>query len=198
MPDPRRAFGPVVLVGLAAAALAAVAGAQDWVVPDPSAGSASPTPETTYEFSDTQAQGSPLATALALVVLAAWGVVLVTRGRFRRAVAGLGALAGLGLAVTTVAAPATLRADLNDNDSDVAGVVVIDIPMILTGWWWTGLLAALLVVLTTVLAVWLVPRWPEMGTRYDAPADAAEARRRTPETNIDLWKALDEGRDPTA
>jgi hypothetical protein len=33
-----------------------------------------------------------------------------------------------------------------------------------------------------------------MGSRYDAPT----ARRTTPATTEDLWKALDEGRDPTA
>ena len=46
----------------------------------------------------------------------------------------------------------------------------------------------------------LVPRWPEMGTRYDAPtgAGAADAHDAAPKENIDIWKALDEGRDPTA
>jgi hypothetical protein len=34
-------------------------------------------------------------------------------------------------------------------------------------------------------------RWPEMSRRYDAPTDQ-ESR-----TDNDLWKALDEGRDPT-
>ena len=44
-----------------------------------------------------------------------------------------------------------------------------------------------------------MPRWPEMGTRYDAPAartptavDAADDA-----SNRDLWKAIDEGHDPT-
>jgi hypothetical protein len=39
-----------------------------------------------------------------------------------------------------------------------------------------------------------------MGRRYDAPADAAPEPEREPEEreNLDLWKAMDEGRDPTA
>jgi hypothetical protein len=40
-----------------------------------------------------------------------------------------------------------------------------------------------------------------MGRKYDAPADVAPAAaERTPEEqeNLDLWKAMDEGRDPTA
>ena len=45
-----------------------------------------------------------------------------------------------------------------------------------------------------------MPGWPEMGRRYDAPADAtAERAAPLPEEqeNLDLWKAMDEGRDPT-
>ena len=42
--------------------------------------------------------------------------------------------------------------------------------------------------------------WPEMGSRYDAPGAAAATAAGPPEeqTSLDLWKALDEGRDPTA
>ena len=47
---------------------------------------------------------SPLAAALALVVLACWGVLLVTRGRFRRAVAVLALSPPLGLVAATVEA----------------------------------------------------------------------------------------------
>ena len=59
-----------------------------------------------------------------------------------------------------------------------------------------------------VLAVRLVPTWPEMGRRYDAPADATPDRTEVAaqepgeepgqQENLDLWKAMDEGRDPTA
>ena len=69
-----------------------------------------------------------------------------------------------------------------------------------TGWYWVAALALSLTVLTTVVAVRLVPGWPEMGRRYDAPAHAAGAPTAAPEEreNLDLWKAMDEGRDPTA
>jgi hypothetical protein len=40
-----------------------------------------------------------------------------------------------------------------------------------------------------------VPQWPEMGRRYDAPTDAPATQEI--ESDRDLWKALDEGRDPT-
>ena len=73
-----------------------------------------------------------------------------------------------------------------------------------TGWYWVSGVAAVLTLLTTLAAVRLVPGWPEMGRRYDAPAPeaatAAEAPATPPEEreNLDLWKAMDEGRDPTA
>ena len=49
----------------------------------------------------------------------------------------------------------------------------------------------------------LAPGWPEMGSRYDAPSGGGAARgeaaraREAPRTDLDTWRALDEGRDPT-
>jgi hypothetical protein len=41
-----------------------------------------------------------------------------------------------------------------------------------------------------------------MGRRYDAPAgqapEAPAAKAPEEQENLDLWKAMDEGRDPTA
>ena len=70
----------------------------------------------------------------------------------------------------------------------------------LAGWWWVAAVAAALTLLTTVAALRLVPTWPEMGRRYDAPAEAPPDSEPPPEEreNLDLWKAMDEGRDPTA
>ena len=115
--------------------------------------------------------------------------------------AGLALLAALGLAVTVVvgfgSAPDAVRdayRDLGVTDPDVSR----------SAWFWVAALATVLTVLTTALAVRLVPTWPEMGRRYDAPADASpvaaevEATEPAEQENLDLWKALDEGRDPTA
>ena len=53
----------------------------------------------------------------------------------------------------------------------------------------------------TTMQSW-APEWPEMGTRYDAPGSAVPAPATPAEpderTGLDLWKAMDEGRDPTA
>jgi uncharacterized membrane protein (TIGR02234 family) len=199
-PDPRRrTFGPVVGAGVVSAGLAAVAGHQPWASGTGSGGFG--------ELSATVEAGRvPAANALALVVLACWGVLLVTRGRVRRVVAVLAVLAALGLVAAVVvgfdAAPEHVRdayAQLGVPDPDVSR----------TGWYWVAGIASVLTLLTTLAAVRLVPGWPEMGRRYDAPAapeatgTQVAAHADVPPTppeereNLDLWKALDEGRDPT-
>jgi uncharacterized membrane protein (TIGR02234 family) len=187
----RRSFGAVVGCGLASAVLAAVAGRQPWAH-----GSA---PGGFGELSATVEAGKvPAASALSLVVLACWGVLLVTRGRVRRVVAVLAALASVGLAVAVVVGFSTAPDHVRDAYHEL-GVAHPDVG--LSGWYWVAAVATLLTLLTTLAAVRLVPTWPEMGRRYDAPADASPASAEPPPAereNLDLWKAMDEGRDPTA
>jgi uncharacterized membrane protein (TIGR02234 family) len=188
---PRRTFGPVVALGLASAALGAYAASKPWV-----AGTGA---ESTVGVASTafdEIASSPLGTALAFVVLACWGVLLVTRGRFRRAVAGLAVLAALGYGATVAWAPFSLPDHLVEQVRVRTGGVLDETA--LTGWFWLAVVAALLVLASTVLGLRLVRTWPEMGSRYDSPAGAREAATEQPTENIDIWKALDEGRDPTA
>jgi uncharacterized membrane protein (TIGR02234 family) len=199
----RRTFGPVVLLGVAAAGLASVAGSKPGVSGRSGAfdTSAQDNQAMVSTLSANGASESPLAAALALVLLACWGVLLVTRGRFRRAVAGLALVAALGLAATTVEAFWSLPDKLADALVEMSGTDTVSTS--LTSWYAAAVVAAVLAVVTTVAAVRLVPGWPEMGTRYDAPADrgasgAAGDGDAAPTENIDIWKALDEGRDPTA
>src|SRR5687768_7920756 len=96
MPERRRTFVPVVGVGLAAGTLAAVAGAQPWVVDTTLPAGSDPLGLVA------DAGEMPLAMALSLVLLACWGVLLVTRGVARRVVAVLALLVAVGLAVTVV------------------------------------------------------------------------------------------------
>ena len=181
----RRSFGPVVLLGLASAGLAAVAGHRSWVaadvvlVPGLATGGG------------TTAGEVPLAGALALVGLAAWGVLLVTRGTVRRVVAGLALAVALGMAVTAVLGFGSSVDALAD---ELTAMQAQDASVHRTAWVWVYLGAAAGNVVASILAVRLVPSWPEMGNRYDAPGSATAPRDETP---LDLWKALDEGRDPT-
>jgi uncharacterized membrane protein (TIGR02234 family) len=203
----RSTFGPVVLTGLVAATLAAVAGGKPWVSGRSGAldTSADGNQAMVSTLSANGAGESPLALALALVVLACWGVVLVTRGRFRRAVAVLALVAALGLVAATVEGFWSLPSKLGDALQELSGADTVSTSF--TGWYAAALVAAVLCVATTLAAVRLVPSWPEMGSKYDAPAgtrDPADASGTAagsgdvPADNIDIWKALDEGRDPTA
>jgi uncharacterized membrane protein (TIGR02234 family) len=177
----RHTFWPVVLLGAATAGLASYAGHRHWIAlghADPFASAAA----------QQTATDSPATTALALVALAAWGVVLVTRRWARRGVAVLAAAAALATVPTVL----TTRHHLLASNSGSHG----------NAWPWIALVAALVSCVLAVLAVRLAPQWPEMGAKYDAPtgARAASTSTRQPleeQSSLDLWKSLDEGHDPT-
>jgi uncharacterized membrane protein (TIGR02234 family) len=188
MADRRRTFGPVVLAGLAGGGATAIGGNN----PAAEVGGTNAVTSglVTYDAH------MPLATALGLVVLACWGVVLVTRGRVRRAVAVLGAAASLGVLATVLAGWVQVPDRYRD---ELAQVGVTDASVSHTAWWWLAALGAVLALAASAAAYRLAPAWPEMGSRYDAPG-AAAVPDRAPEaqSSLDLWKAMDEGRDPTA
>lgn len=187
----RRTFGPVVLLGLAVSALAAVASAKPWI----GTGASSAARDASMTALDSGTH-YPLASAISLVLLAGWGVLLVTRGRVRRAFAVLTVVAAVGLLVSVVVAYVTLPGSAGDSYAELMGRGARDAG--LTGWFWTGAVCAVVALFPAALAVRLTPSWPEMGTRYDAPGAAAttgEPRVLDPER--ELWHALDEGRDPT-
>ena len=180
----RTGFAPVVVLGLAAAGLAAVAGNKPWAV---TRARADFVPGGALQQT---ADRFPLAGAVALLLVATWGVVLVTRGWVRRVVTVLGVVEAVGLLACSVLGPPVVREQVTNSGANTAH---------LSGWYWTFLAAALLALVTTVLAVRLVPRWPEMGTRYDAPATRTptEVDAAADASNRDLWTAIDEGHDPT-
>jgi len=73
-----------------------------------------------------------------------------------------------------------------------------------TGWFWTCAVCSAVALVAAALAVRWISRWPEMGSRYDAPGapGAPGAAGTTSDQAIrdpdrELWHALDEGRDPT-
>lgn len=182
-----RSFAPTVLLGLAGAGLAAVAATREWAT---SRGDAA---GIKVDASVTGSETEPLVAALALVALAAWGVVLVVRGRTRRVVAAIGLAASLGALVAVVvgfdaAQDAALDAVMAKGASgDVFATS-------LTAWYYLAGVGVLLAALASAVAVLKAPGWPAMGSKYDAPA----ARRESPPPDEDMWRALDEGRDPTS
>jgi uncharacterized membrane protein (TIGR02234 family) len=182
-----RSFGAAVLTGLGGAVLASVAAAQPWARASGDAAGVA------VHAAATGSEAAPVVLALALVTLAAWGVVLVLRGRVRQAVAGVGLAAAVGALVALVGA--------FDGAQDAAVTAVAadgatgDVfRTSLTGWYWAAGVGLLLTAAAHAVAVRRARSWPAMGSRYDAPG----TRPATPVTEQDLWRALDDGHDPTA
>jgi uncharacterized membrane protein (TIGR02234 family) len=115
----------------------------------------------------------------------------------RRGVAALGVVASGGALAATLAGWSQVPDQLTE---ELAQVGVTDAGVSHTVWFWLALLGAVLSLVASALAVLLTPAWPEMGSRYDAPTASAPAPVVEPEeqSSLDLWKAMDEGRDPTA
>jgi hypothetical protein len=181
-----RSYGPTVLAGLAGAGLTAVAGSRVWATTEGDAAGI------TVEASVTGAESQPLVAAAALVALAAWGVVLVMRGRLRRPVAVVGLLASVGALLSVVLGYSAAQ------DDAVAAAVARgasgdSFETTLSAWYYLSALGALAATAAFVVAVARAPRWPTMGSKYDAPA-----ARPAPASDEDMWRALDEGRDPTS
>ena len=183
-PADRRGYARTVLAGLGATALLTLACGQDW------AGASDPA-HRAVTATVTGSQSAPLAIALALVALASWGVVLVLRRRLRRVVCVVGGSAAAGSLVSVVAAYPHVRSDAA---AQLLGGVRGDSQGSLTVWYAVAVVAAVVTVVSFVAAWRGCSRWPEMGTRYDAPAARAEA----PTNEQDLWRALDAGVDPTS
>jgi uncharacterized membrane protein (TIGR02234 family) len=188
-----RGFAGTVLLGLAGAVLATVAGSRDWATATGSS--------TGVRVSGTVSgsTSAPLALALGFVCLAAWGVILVLRGRLRRAVAVVGAVASAGALASVLTA--WNRAQHDAVRAVVAkGATGDSFSSSLTGWFFACAVGAVIALVAFALAVPAAPHWPAMGSRYDAPAARREsaqvpADERTPQ---DMWRALDRGHDPTA
>lgn len=181
----RRSFWPTVLLGVAGAGVAATAGHQAWVsVHGPDTTTVGTTP-----------LDRPEVTSVALATLALWGVLLVTRGRVRRAVAVAALVAGVALvafAIHGIAASAHPQVSWFSYDAKPPTTSR-------NAWGPIAAVGAVVTALAALLAVRGTPGWPEMGRRYDAPAGpAAPAAPLEEQSPLDVWKAMDEGVDPTA
>jgi uncharacterized membrane protein (TIGR02234 family) len=185
MPEGRRWFGPVLLAGAAGSGACALAGAKPWAAPDVHAGAT---------LVDTAGGQIPLATALGLAGLAGWGVLLVTRRTVRRLVAWLGAVVAVGMVATAVVGRSTAL--------DSARRATVDLGRTptgthTTGWWVLALAGSVLALWASAVAVRDALDWPEMGSRYDAPVGSRQTRDPAEMEDVELWRAIDQGRDPT-
>jgi len=146
------------------------------------------------EIAVSGAQALPVVSALGLVILASALAVLAGSARVRRALGALVVLLALGcLGWVAIGAGAAVESALGDAARDSAsftGAGSVGATE-LTSWRFATLASLLLAAVAGAVVVRAAPVWPTMSRRYEAPG----ARPADDET--DMWKALDEGRDPT-
>jgi uncharacterized membrane protein (TIGR02234 family) len=188
----RRTFGAALLAGVSTSGLTAIAASQTWLRAH---GDAAGYP---VSANVSGSDAAPLALALALVALAAWGVVLVSGVTARRLALAVALVCAVGVVVVAArldadsAAATTLATKGASSVSSLAH----------RPWYATTVIAAVLQVLVVAVSFRRVPTWPTMSSRYDAPtrsggADVADVLVEGAD-DLTLWKALDEGHDPTA
>jgi uncharacterized membrane protein (TIGR02234 family) len=144
----------------------------------------------------TGSEVAPLVRAAGFVALAGVVALLATRRRGRLVVGALVCLAGVAVVAGCVLFAATYRSSADEALADAAGetTATVRASELAAGGWSAGAATGgAMVAAGGVLTMLRSARWPEMGTRYDAPAAAATARR----DQDDPWGALDRGEDPT-
>lgn len=153
----------------------------------------------TIEASASGADIVPLAGALGVVVLAAFGAVVATRGLARRALGVLIMVAAASIvaaALSTGSAGPQLEAGLSARGWSGGSYSTADQP-----WRWVALIAAVLCVVAGAAVAAYGPSWATMGLRYDAPSSDAGLREPTRGaegmSEADVWHEIDRGRDPT-
>jgi uncharacterized membrane protein (TIGR02234 family) len=140
------------------------------------------------------------------VVLAAFGAVVATRGWFRR---GLGVLIVLAAAVVLAAAlhPPGATSALQDGLS-AKGWSSGGYQTATAGWRWVAMFGSALSIAAGGAISLYGARWATMGRAYDAPTTTTPAGTVSPAvtqapvdaqplTEADVWREIDQGRDPT-
>jgi uncharacterized membrane protein (TIGR02234 family) len=183
------AFAPTLILGFAGSALVAVAGSKPWV--DLPTGSGAP------RMGAEEMLKEPLAGALGLLLLATWGVILVTGPLARRVAAGIGLLASLGVVATVVDGYHLVERVTSTLETGNATR---------NAWLWAALLGAVLALSGAALALRFAPTWPRMSSRYDSPASRAEevtqkvgeaSGEPLENSERELWDEINQGHDPT-
>lgn len=199
----RRLYGIVVVVGIVAGALMAWAASRTWASVE-----VAPAGMTVDEVEVTGSTSVPLVGAMAFVVMAGSVAVVASGGWLRRAVGVVIALAAAIAFVAGVLAGSAIDDAVRDAvaaSTSMTGGAAQESELVSAAdhslWRWAAVAASLVGVAVGGLVVAYAPRWPRMGKRYDAPGARPARDDSTPPADrdvADLWKALDEGDDPTA
>jgi uncharacterized membrane protein (TIGR02234 family) len=190
---PRRLYAPVVLATLAAGGLAFFAAGRTWAESEVTSEGLAPA---TVSLSGSDAQ--PLVPALALVVVTAALAILAAGPRLRRVVGVLTVLVAVAGAVSVPRSGSGRLVDALTSAAEESPAYsgpssLSDISY--APWDLATIAAFVVALLLGALTTRFGPQWPTMGSRYDAPT------RRPVEDDMsdtDLWRAMDDGRDPTA
>ena len=191
----RRLYGPIVTGLLVVGAIALFAVTRAWAT------ATVRTPGVpTDQVEASGADAAPVLVALSIVVIAAALAVVASGGWVRQIV---------GLVVATVAAWAAVQA----LSVDIAGApmarALVDSPANLGGahpvpnvsaWPVVTGIAFVVAAVLGLLIVLFGRQWPRMAKRYDRPAagHSSAAPDVAPDADdAELWRALDDGRDPT-
>lgn len=194
-----RAYGAVWVAGLCCAGAVALGVTRPWY-----SASATVANLPRLEASATGADLMPLTGALGVVLLASFGAVVATRGTLRSAIGVLIAACGIVVllaAVNASGAQQVLREGLTDRGWSGGSYSTSGEP-----WRWLVVLGAAGCLAAGAAVARHGARWPTLGQRYDAPprvADGADPAGSPPPsadadlTTEQLWRALDQGHDPT-
>lgn len=189
----RRLYAPVVLATLATGGVAFFAAGRTWAEAEVKAEGLA---GATVSVSGSDAQ--PLVSALALVVVTTALAILAAGPRLRRVI---GALTMLVAVAGVIVVPRSGGGRLTDAVGSAAEASpaytgpssIGDISY--APWYLVTIAAFVVAVVLGATTFRLGPRWPTMSTRYDAPTSRPQKEIRT---DTDLWKAMDDGQDPTA
>lgn len=198
----RRVYAAAVLTGVGSGALVFLAASRTWASVE-----VAPPGMTADTVTVTGSAAAPLVGAMAFVVMAGSVAVVASSGWLRRAVGALVVVAAVVAVYTAATAGGAVDDALSDavasSTSMTAGPeqqreLVADADA--TWWRWGAVAGSLAALGVGCLVVVRGGRWPGMGRRYDAPsARRRESAEPAEERDVtDLWKALDEGEDPTA
>jgi uncharacterized membrane protein (TIGR02234 family) len=197
----RAEFGAALLLQLLGSALVLLIATRHWQtvrVLRPH-----PLTDQTFGLSGRTIDSAP--TALAVVALAGVVAILAVRAWPRRAIGGIVALVGLAIVWRSLAHASAIslaRAyELHgeDRNVNVGGALPGSDVTAHPAWPWLSAMCGLLVVLAGVLCAARGHRWAGLSTRYEAPViTRADAQAERARADASLWKALDEGDDPTA
>lgn len=188
----RRLYAPTLLAGLLAAVGVSVGASRPWMT-----ATATVPGLPTIHAAASGADLVPLAGALGVAMLAAYGAVVATRGTVRRALGVAVLVAAVVVLVASTRPPGATNALTSGLSAKgwSGGGYQTD-----TTWWqWLVVLCAAVAGASGAVTAAYGHLWADMGSRYDAPTRAAapviQSAGELSET--DVWRAIDEGHDPT-